>query len=113
MEQDLFTVLDAVGSVYPVVLPQNPTLPAMTYQRISDALASHVSGASTLTQSRVQVDCWGRTYASAKALANQVITALDGYEGDFKSIVLTTRDFFEEGSEIYRVSVDVSIWHRG
>ena len=66
-----------VGSrVYPLYLPQDPTLPAVTYQQISRVRRSE---RSTVSRVRVQFDCWAQTYREARQLADTLRPALDGY----------------------------------
>lgn len=67
--------------LYPVTLPQTPTLPAVIYQRVSGPEVYSHQGFSNLVTPRFQFDCRGLTYASAKAVAAQVKAALRGYKG--------------------------------
>lgn len=67
--------------VYAKKLPQNPTLPALTYLRVAAVPEYSHSGYSHLTNARFQVSCWAETYATVRQLAAQVRTALDGYSG--------------------------------
>ena len=107
-----------VGSrVYPVTAPQGTPLPRITVQKISAVRTYHVQGQTDLVESRVQVDCWGRSFSEAKDAARAIITALSGYRDDFFSGVFIDgeRDFFDAPSNtserIYRTSVDLIIWH--
>lgn len=89
--------------LYPLVLPQKPTLPAATYQRISTRPVSTRSG-NGLDFVRMQIDCYGATYANAKALAAAVVAALTN-TGQLQQMM----DGFDDTPEIYRVSVDFLI----
>jgi hypothetical protein len=77
----------AAGSrVYPTILPQSPTFPAVTYQQIS-AVKSHAMGQDTpLTRLRVQVDCWAKSHADVRALAAAVAARLSRFKGEFDSV---------------------------
>ena len=107
----------AAGRIYPLVLPQAPVLPAMTYQRVSGNRVKSLSGPSGLAHPRFQIDCWGATYNEAKTLAQEVRRVIDGYRGQMGSIrvggaiVLSDRDIHEPEAEDYRVTIDVTIWH--
>lgn len=108
----------AVGSrVYPITAPQGTPLPRITVHKISAVRTYHVQGQADLVESRVQVDCWGRSFGEAKDAARAIITALSGYRDDFFSGVFIDgeRDFFDAPSNtserIYRTSVDLIIWH--
>jgi hypothetical protein len=67
--------------VWPGKLPQNPTLPATVYQRISTMPQYSHSGDSGLDEIIVQFTCWAKTPIVAKAAAAQVRSALSGYRG--------------------------------
>jgi hypothetical protein len=68
--------------IYPVDLPQGATIPAITYQLISDAPSSQPHGEkSALPFPRYQVNCWDVTDAGAIALKAAVKTALENKKG--------------------------------
>jgi hypothetical protein len=78
----------AANRVYPLLLPQQPTYPAVTYQQIS-SVASHAMGQdSPLTRLRVQVNSWGKTYAEARALATEVEARLKRFRGQAGSVTV-------------------------
>lgn len=102
---------------YPVQLPQEPTLPAASYQIVSeDRPHSSQQGPLKLVAARVQVDTWALTQSDAYALAEEIRKVLDGYVGTsagvvFQNIVLdATREFFETEPDEYRVSRDYRVW---
>lgn len=116
-----FAALSAlVGSrVYPVRRPQGDPLPAVVIHTI-DGLPDYTSqGPSGLLSSRIQFDCWGKTYASAKSVARAVAQRLSGFKGTVSGVVFQggflegERDSYEEGtgkSDLFRVSLDFIIW---
>jgi hypothetical protein len=116
IESDLRTYLIAhediqplVGTrVYPMFLPQNPTLPAITYQRVSGNRVQSLKGVNSLSHPRIQYDCWAESYTDVKDLAEKLINALNDYSG---VIFYNDRDLYEQDVELYRVSIDISIWH--
>lgn len=116
IEADLRTYLIAhadifplVGSrVYPMLLPQNPTLPAITYQRVSGPKVQSLKGINALSHPRIQFDCWAATYTAVKGLAEKLISALNDYSG---VIFYGDRDMYEQDVEVYRVSIDIAIWY--
>jgi hypothetical protein len=59
--------------------PQGTANPRVCMWTISDAEGLTISGPDGFSPGRVQVDCYGDTYSSAKALARAVRAALDGY----------------------------------
>jgi hypothetical protein len=117
---------------YPLVLPQAPTLPALTYQRIPGGtrVESH-GGDSGLTQARIQLDCWAETYLAAKEALQAVRLALQRYNralakgaavpvtdgaGDVLRIrkvgVTLDRDDYEDEETIkqFRAGMDALVW---
>ena len=94
--------------VYPVRMPQEPTLPCITYQRISGPVEYSRDGPG-LTESRFQISCWAETYAGAIALAAAVRSAI----GIFPEVSFLENqpDMYEPETSVYHIPVDVMIWH--
>lgn len=116
-------VLVLVGNrVFPVSRPQGSALPAATVMRISGAPIMDDGGESGLLDARIQIDCWGATYTSAKLLARAVLTSLSAFRGtvgstEFENIELDTeRDSREGGGNAetyeFRTSLDFFVWSR-
>lgn len=103
--------------IYPLVMPQNSPLPTVVYQRISGPRIYSQSGASGLAYPRFQFSCWGTTYASVKAVAEQVRQALSGYRGIVEGVSIQGAfiagdvDDFEPDTGLYRSTLDFIIWH--
>jgi len=118
VESEIVTLLAADGGVsalvvariYPLILPQDPTLPAITYARVTTSRIYSSEGYSNLDNAMIQVDCWASTYAGAKALGTAVLSAMDG-SSTFSAVLIDERDMFEDDVEIYRVSMDFSTWN--
>lgn len=116
------TVASLVATrVFPEILPQDPTYPAIAYQRITTQRVRSMDGPSGLSRPRIQIDCYAAAYAQAKALADAVRLALDGkrfsYAGlDVQAAFLEDERDQEasEGRDIddeRRVSLDFFVWH--
>lgn len=96
--------------------PQASTLPAIVINRISGAPLYSDDGEDGLEESRFQIDCWGLTYSSAKAVARAVRTALSAFQGtvsgvNFRYVSLDLEhDIQETGSNTtdypFRTSLD-------
>lgn len=56
---------------------QGAGLPAVVLHQISDVRSRRLNGEVSMRRARLQIDCWGRTFAEARALAAAVIAALD------------------------------------
>lgn len=81
--------------VYPLVLPQAGTLPAITYQVVAGDADYVMEGASGLAFKRVQVDCWADTYSAAAGLRAAVTAALGGFAGSAGSPAVRIQGAFK------------------
>lgn len=112
--------------IYPLRLPQKPTLPAIVLQRISGVrFGAHLRGPAAIGRPRFQVDSWAQTYDAATSLGTLVRRRLEGYTGawtDGGSPAVTARvvvmfddeqDLFVEdiGGGLCRHSADYFIFH--
>lgn len=99
------------GRVYPVILPQGVTFPAITYQVISDVPESDLDGDSELRNLRVQVNCWSEGYAECKNISAQIRAAMDSAVG-FSAIRSGGRDNYEATNHLHYSMMDFSVWTR-
>lgn len=103
--------------VYPAPLPQRPTLPAVTYQRISTLPAqTRDSIKAGFERPRFQFDGWASDVAGRSALATELRNALAAIQQASNPRVDVTllqdaRDFYEADSGRYRAVLDAFIWH--
>lgn len=86
--------------IYPLLLPQEPTLPALVYQRIStNPLGHSQDGPNHLARVRMQLRCHGATLLAAKQLADAVRAALDGYSGTMGTVTVLSCFRADEGDD--------------
>lgn len=129
MENELIAKLLADGGVaalagnhvYPVSRPQGSALPAVTLATVSNVPVYTDQGEAGIAEARVQLDCWGATYASVKETARAVKAALSAFFGQvgdvtFQYILLDgERDLREGGSNaaeyLFRVQLDFRVWY--
>ena len=100
---------------YVVRLPQNPALPAVTYQRISSAHDPTHDGDTGLQTVRWQVSCWATTYAMAELIAAQVVEACNGWadaQPGEAAFIENQLDFYSPEVDVYHIPVDIMIQHR-
>lgn len=96
--------------MYPMVMPQNATLPAVSYFEVVAPRDHHGRGASGFVSAIYQIDCWASTHVAARSLAEAVRLALDGYRGraagvEVGAVLLESeRDLYEDESRTYRRS---------
>jgi hypothetical protein len=99
-----------------MLLPQHPTFPAITYQRISTPPAREFETTFYLYP-RFQFDCWTETFPEARELAGCVRMAFDVYSGSMGahpvvvSLVEEDRDIYEPEVKLWHSILDVIIWH--
>jgi hypothetical protein len=99
---------------------QGEVKPFVILTRISGSDDPTYREASSLMESRVQVDAYALTYAGAKALARALKSALNtkgsGLAGTIDRIFYDSeRDLFDDDQspdKVYRVSTDYRILHR-
>lgn len=117
----------SVGArVYPLHLPEDPTLPAVVYRVVSDVPTvthSDWQGSPTYTGirtsvSRVQFDCMAETIDDAEALRDELVDLAVGYRGMWgdlyvDSVIPDIRVYdWDEAPAVYRVIQDLMIGHR-
>jgi len=86
----------ASGRVYPVIRPQNGTLPAVVTTMISlvaDGVLDQTAGPN-LYRARVQADCYDDTFAGLKTLVDAVRAAVHLKSGTYagKTVVASVMD---------------------
>jgi hypothetical protein len=106
--------------VYPGRRPQASALPAIDLNTISGAPTYTNDGESGLASARVEINCWGDSYTSAKLLARAVKTSLSAFVGEaggitFQNVLLDAeRDFSETGGNqaeyLFRTNLDFIVW---
>ena len=123
LEESIFSHLSTVAAIttyvgasssariYPVYLPQDPTYPAISYQRISSQPHVSMGGFCNLDNPRIQIDCWATSYSDAKGMAEAVRDAMMSASA-FNALEISDQDLFEPDLEIYRVSIDFSCWFK-
>jgi hypothetical protein len=102
--------------------PQGVGTPYVTLQMISRTPDVSHAGPTGLNAARVQIDCYGLTYTSAKSVARAVEGRLSGYRGTHSGTTFdgvfkdSERDGYDDEAstdKLFRVSMDFIIWHKG
>lgn len=114
------TISNLIGTrMYPVVLPQSPTYPAVSYSTISAQRGHNMQAPDGLAAQRIQVDAWALTYAQARSLSDAIRNRIDSFRGSMGSTKVqgiffdTERHLNEQdGSTVfYRIETDYIAWH--
>lgn len=98
--------------VFPAVMEQGVTMPAICYTIISAGRISALIQDTDLVETLVQVDCYSETYPQARDVHQAVRAAMQRYQGTNAGIVIDDvvvedeRDIREEETKLFRTSVD-------
>jgi hypothetical protein len=97
--------------------PQGAPLPGATLQAVSPGRDYTYRGAASTSGPRIQIDCWGKTMAEARRLADAVIAELErpavvGGTRFAAAFLIADRDFPSNDATdaVERVSLDFSVW---
>lgn len=90
MLSDLVGFLETLSSaasdrIYPMVLPQAPAYPAITYEQVSGVREVSLCGPTGRTKPRISISSWARHYGDAHELADEIRVALQGFRGTMGS----------------------------
>ena len=100
--------------------PQGSALPCLVLTVVSAIPAYEYTGAAPITENRVQIDAYGATYASVKALSRLVRARLGGIRVlqsgvRLRAFKVSERDDRGEaqsaGVAVFRCSTDYQVWH--
>ena len=102
--------------IYPVVIPQNSSLPAVCFQRISSAPVSNFGSDPGAARTRVQVTIIAEKFAEstgAVPVRDLVVAALKRYRGGtIQDCFLDNEQHdFESEPRFYRIILDFFFWH--
>lgn len=114
IEQDFYQALSSstqvaalTGSrVYPLLVPQDSTLPAIDYIFVGGTISPTFDTPGT-AKYRIEVNCWGDTYLEAVTVRAAVIQALNGYRSATLYVrLIQPRDMFDHELLQYRAMVE-------
>lgn len=102
--------------VYPGILPQNPTYPALTYTLVSGPRKGTFTGAG-IKYPRYQFDAFARSYGGALALAAALKAFMPATKTTWGSTAIDCaqledeRDLpWDDDADVFRRMVDYRIW---
>ena len=111
-------ITNIVGDrIYPIVLPQNPTYPALTYFKVSGPAWHDVD----IAYPRFQLSSWGEDYADVKVLAGAVKEVMQRFKGimggaqgvKVSQVVYENElDLFDPETGTYHIPADYKIIYR-
>jgi hypothetical protein len=109
---------DKKSGVWWVEMPEEALLPGIVLSQVSGAGIPTMDGPDPLHTARIQVSCYGETFADAKSLARAVRTTLEGYAGTLpdgtavgQTILVSEMDAFEDAPNSFGCPVDFEFWY--
>lgn len=111
IEQTIFSTLNGLvgGRCYPMVAPDSPTCPYIVYQNIANKPEVCLDGNIPISNTRMQIDAYEKTYSGVKTLKASIDAAM--LAAAFKNVPLMQQDIYEAEVKLYRVQQDYSIWY--
>ena len=120
IDEAIFSILSGdsgvsaiVGNrIYPMQLPLDCTLPALSYFKPSNPY-KQITGSP-----RFQIDCWAEDYLACQLLRDLVQVALDGYAGTVNTvniiriIPLEAPDMYDSTAGVYHIPYDFRVIYR-
>ncbi len=117
-EADTAVSAIADDKIHWVYVPQGRELPYVRLQTISDPRPQLLKGYQGFRPTRVQADCFSKSYGEARALAEAIISAVATPEAvggiQFgRCSAEGPRDLGEDTDKgfVHRASVDLLVWH--
>jgi hypothetical protein len=112
--------------VYPIVMPLNCILPAVSYQRISTERTHAFQADATLASATYQVSSWAKTdtvrkgYSHTQLVSTQVRTALQNFSGALGSggvtvsavLLIGELSDYDTSTETYAIHQDFEVWYQ-
>lgn len=114
LQSSLYTLLNSTfsGQLYPSVAPFGTVAPYATYSRVSASEQSTLDtngGTGNPTNTRLQIDVYALTYSEATTKADAIKSLLKGWS--IENVVLIEQEDYEPDTLLFRVMLDISIWH--
>lgn len=109
----------SAARIYPGVLPQSPTYPAIRFQVFGGGRESAMGSDTGDVMSTLQVDSYAKTYSAAYALAEAVRGGLQRFKGASAGVTISAvfvesgpNDIYEESVQVRRMQLDFVVWHK-
>lgn len=105
--------------LYPGIAPQDVTLPAVVYQRVSSVPESLLTADTNVTRDRFQFTVLASSYESLVNVGVQVKAAFQRWQGTEASVIIEDSyltgdvDLYQDDTEIFGKAIDFEIVNRG
>lgn len=125
IDEDFVTYLETQAAItnivstriYPLLPPQNPTYPLVTYEHVDTGRGLTFSGQTEFENTDIRITGWGSTYTVAKSIRDALATLLRNFSGTMgtttvkKLFIRGDADQYDEFTKKYLSSMLISIWY--
>lgn len=101
--------------IYSIIAPQESAKPYLVTQKVSQLRENTMAdaGGNGVENQRCRINIYSDTLAESETAAEQVRLAFEAAaSANFKAVQIFNTDTYEDGTHLYRVIVDYSIWYR-
>ncbi|AKP75036.2 hypothetical protein Psal006b_03610 (plasmid) [Piscirickettsia salmonis] len=108
MIEDIYFALLGTGwPVFPMVLPKNQILPAVTYQVIGGDRRYSLDAQAHLQKKTIQISCIAKTYQECKLMQDNITEQLNGYHNENIQLITfeSELDQYEQDTKTYRTNL--------
>lgn len=123
IEEEIFTRLNGhtpltdiigVNNIFPLVKELDPTLPGITYFRVSTERFPAFDITPKNVAARFQFSIWALTFAQTRAIKDVFIPRIQRWRQDGPpkvedAFIIGENDFFEDDRQQYQLAIDVKI----
>ena len=100
--------------LYPVVLPQSASLPAVVYTPMLAGYDSALTGDTGYVRQSIQINCHGKTFKKARELSRLIKSKLQDFHGDMRGLhieaVFIKSDFLSDSNTALKFDTDEYMW---
>ena len=82
--------------VYPEIIPQNTTFPAVVYNLIAAPRSHHLTGMTDLVPARFQITAYADTYAEMRGISDEIRRALDSIQTTIGTVEIASSLMVDE-----------------
>lgn len=105
--------------LYPLAIPQEATLPAAAYAVVQSDAQEYLGQPAGTWVTRIEVSCWARTYAAARAVARAIRAAVDHQVSGWTGCTVTgarisqgERDAYNPETGEYEAALEITVTHK-